>query len=451
MDTLQDNIVAGKYILQKRIGAGKHGEVFQAQVMGTNETVAVKLFNYYQNHEILHYIRKEFVVLERLSHPHILKIFACGRWKQGNNYIFYLVTPLMDGGDLADYIKLHYLSIQNSIRMCLDIASTLLYMHQNHFIHRDVKPQNILLDKNNNVVLSDFGIATTTQNTHTIVAGTMEYCPPEQVENMFASVPDVRLDVYGLGMTLYEMLCRVNPYRKIAQERGDAAAIQYKYTKEFPLVTQYNQAIPHELALIVAKMIASNPDARYSNMQAVIEELELYKDYQVAPLLNATEMISITDHQIQYIEQAIQYMNSNQPHKALEIYNHMLTENLNIAYVHKQMGAIYLQMKQFENALYHFEQALQQNTKSYSTLCNLAYSSIMLHSFDKAFAYLQSAFEIAPQRAEAYFYQALYHREQAKLYKEEQNLQAYKNEIIAMHKAQQQYKTISQSNQQNNK
>ena len=338
--------------MQKRIGIGGHGEVFQAYALETGVLVAVKLFYCHLHNEIVRYIHKEFKVLEKLSHPHILKSFHV---VDGNEEIHFLFSNAFNGWcNLAEYMQKNSLDVNQSLEIILKIASALAYMHKNHFVHRDVKPQNILLDKEGNVVLSDFGIASQIDNTHTIAAGTMEYCSPEQMETLLYSVPDVRLDVYSLGITLYEMLCGVNPYRQIAKTRGEAAAIQFKYTQEYPLVDTYNSKIPHDLALVVAKMIMKNPEMRYNNMQNVIDELQPFYENTCLDDYSKEEISIISVKCTKMLAQVDECIHHKQLLKAETICNVLVKENPLSSRCWKKLGKICLQLKNFQKAVESF-------------------------------------------------------------------------------------------------
>jgi len=439
-DSSYDNIVAGKYALQKRIGIGGHGEVFQAYALETGVLVAVKLFYCHLHNEIVRYIHKEFKVLEKLSHPHILKIFSCGRWKRGDSFFFYLVTPLMDGGNLAEYMQKNSLDVNQSLEIILKIASALAYMHKNHFVHRDVKPQNILLDKEGNVFLSDFGIASQIDNTHTIAAGTMEYCSPEQMETLLYSVPDVRLDVYSLGITLYEMLCGVNPYRQIAKTRGEAAAIQFKYTQEYPLVDTYNSKIPHDLALVVAKMIMKNPEMRYNNMQNVIDELQPFYENTCLDDYSKEEISIISVKCTKMLAQVDECIHHKQLLKAETICNVLVKENPLSSRCWKKLGKICLQLKNFQKAVESFSKVLFLRADSYSSLCYRGYAYIMLNNFDAAKKDLEKAEKLYPNRGESLFYHAMLHRTKADLL--EKNTKKYNKEVEKFNLYWKRYKSI---------
>ncbi len=462
-------ILADKYQILKSIGTGAHGEVFAAKSLKDNRRVAAKIFYRHLEEQILRYIFKELKIISSLSHPNILKVIAFGHGKYGEQIVHYLITPLMQGGNLEEIIqKKHILDIGESANIAVQIAKALAYMHANRFIHRDVKPQNILANTSmSHFVLADFGIVCEVDSQLTRAAGTIEYCAPEQMEN--SQKADYRLDTYGLGMTFYEMLTGVNPYREISKKQGEAAAIKCKYTSEFPLVSVYKKDIPNKLCLIVKKMIANNPDQRYINMQQVIQELEPYttnvgqsnlitesprisvtiehrktitthptgaypnmlkeenkknqsseindEDQDDASMSSTgTEMPRLPENINLIFEEARQLRLKKDWIAALEKYNIVLQQAPNCSQAYYGKGLLYLQSKQYQDAIVNFNLAIQNRPHSYSAYCQRSHAYLELQNFRQALLDLTRAIELFPERPEAYFYRANLYRRLAKYY-----------------------------------
>ncbi len=421
-----NTILAEKYQLIKSIGIGAYGEVFQAKTLQNGRLVAVKIFYRQLEEQTLRYIFKELKIISALSHPHILKVLAYGRGKcNGPDLVHYLVTPIMEGGSLSDILKKKLkMGIGESSKIAIQIANALAYMHANRFIHRDVKPQNILGDKSlQNFVLADFGITCIAECLQTKIAGTIEYCAPEQLETTKAA--DYRMDIYGLGMTLYEMLTSINPYRQIAQQQGEAAAIKFKYVFEYPLASHYNPEIPYGLCLVIKKMIANNANERYPNMQQVIQELQPYTTVNDMEILSTrTEIPRLPVVLKEIFNEANRLRQAKNWPGALGRYNAILAQMPNCAQAYFGRGTILLQCKQYVEAIQNFTLAIKHRPNSYSAYCQRSQAQAGLGNMTAALQDLASAIELAPQKPEAFFYRANLYRKIAKQYAEAKDQKA---------------------------
>lgn len=424
----QHTILAGKYRLIQGIGTGAHGEVFEAEFLEDHRKVAVKIFYRHLEQDILKFIFKELKVISSLSHPHILQVIAFGRGPCSGSLVHYLVTPLMEGKSVAEVLQQKkQFSIADSIEIILQMADALGYMHSHNFIHRDVKPQNILSDKElKNFVLADFGIVCQADTLQTRIAGTMEYCAPEQMEN--SQKADYRMDIYGLGTTLYELLTGTNPYRQIAKKQGEAAAIKCKYVSEFPLVSETNENIPYSLALIVKKMIANSPNDRYANMQQVTQELQLYTTLtdKETPT-SRTEMPKLTGELNTIFDEARKLRQQKAWPEALVKYNTIIQNMPECAQAYYGCGMVYLQLKRYQDAIKNFTLALKYRPNSYSTYCQRSQAYLGVEDYHAALADLNQAISIISNRAEAFFYRASVHRLLAKHYLEQKQLDLFQN------------------------
>ncbi len=428
------NLVAGKYRLEKKIGVGAHGEVYQAVSLKEQKKVALKIFYRHLHQEILQYILKELKVISSLSHPNILKVIAFGRGKLGDQMVHYLVTPLMENGNLSELLKKGRLDVPQSLKIAIQIAQALDYMHENKFIHRDVKPSNILLDIDNDAVLADFGIVCDVDRTQTMAAGTIEYCAPEQMENIPGKKPDPRWDIYGLGITLYEMLTGINPYHLVANTQGQAAAIQKKYEGTYPRITEYNENIPYSLGLVVQKMI--NPQARYTNMKEVLSELRLYEIESDSCSIgfSKTEEMKLPQNLVVLFEKASLYTREKLWKKALLKYNEILAKDSCCFQAYCNKGEIYLQRKLYTDALENFNLALQYRPEYYTALCQRAYTYLCLDDFVPALKDMEKAIELHPFRPQAFFYRALLHKKLAQIYLKQNRKDLYYEENEQMKK-----------------
>ncbi|NUM36549.1 MAG: tetratricopeptide repeat protein [Candidatus Brocadiae bacterium] len=440
------NLVAGKYCLEKQIGTGAHGEVYQAVQLKDKNRVAVKIFYRHLHQDILQYILKELKVISSLSHPHILKVQAFGRGRFRDEMVHYLVTPLMENSNVSELLKKGKLEMPQAIKIATQIAQALDYMHENKFIHRDVKPSNILLDREKDAVLADFGIACDVDRTQTMAAGTIEYCAPEQMENSPGKKPNPQWDIYGLGITLYEMLTAINPYRIVANQQGQAAAIQKKYEGRYPSVTEYDGLIPYSLSLVIQKMIS--PQARYASMKEVLSELRLYDIGNEPSSVNftKTEEIKLPENVNLLFQKAAFFSKQKLWKKALLKYNEILAKEPACYQAYSNKGDIYLQKKMYQDALANFNLALQYRPESYNALCQRGYTYLSMEDFVPALKDMEKAISLHPQRPQALFYRALLHKKLCEIYLKQNHKDLYCQENEQMKKYLDLYQKVKLSN-----
>lgn len=221
-----------KYKLNQLLGWGAHGEVYHAENIKTGEILAVKIF-FSDREDVLRFVQKELATISKLSHPNLLPFKDFGECVWKGESVHYITTPYMEGGNLASVIKKRgAFSLQQTMVITLQLIKALSYMHTQEHLHKDIKPANILLDNEGNVVLADFSIACSPDNPSMGPIGTPEYCAPEQIIDDTTWHP--RIDVYGLGTAMYEMLSGENPFRKIQKQKGQAAAFQKNVLMIFP-------------------------------------------------------------------------------------------------------------------------------------------------------------------------------------------------------------------------
>src|SRR5579859_1894530 len=202
----------GNYKVVAKIGEGGVATVFRAEQINIKRDVALKVLKTQDDDsDIVQRLEREAETIGRLSHPHILKLFDFGQ-KRG---LTYLVTELVTGGSLAAQVRRGPLSAAEANRIFQQLASALDYAHQQGVIHRDLKPHNVLIDSNGNVLLSDFGLARlvkapTGLTPSGAIVGTPAYMAPEQ---WTGDVADARTDIYALGVILFEMLLGTLPFQ----------------------------------------------------------------------------------------------------------------------------------------------------------------------------------------------------------------------------------------------
>lgn len=247
----------GTYEIVKLIARGGRGNVYKALWTERDIFVCVKIFLplFVDDLDSSRRLHQELSLVSRLQHPNVIAIYDAGDYEDG----FYLVMEFFDEGSLYDRLKYGGISLEEALRVSSQIASALDYTHQQGVVHRDVKPQNILLSKSR-AVLSDYGIAKILGDeiitTAGIGPGTAIYMSPEQGSG---SSVDGRSDIYSLGVVVYEMLTGTVPHRG----DNDLATIFLKLHEDPAPPTQINPRIPKTVDAVVLKALASTPDDRY--------------------------------------------------------------------------------------------------------------------------------------------------------------------------------------------
>ncbi|MCR4647666.1 MAG: Stk1 family PASTA domain-containing Ser/Thr kinase [Lachnospiraceae bacterium] len=261
-------VIGGRYEIQELIGTGGMSDVYRAKDNKLNRNVAVKVLKqeFSENREFVSKFRREAEAAANLMHPNIVTVYDVGE----ENGISYIVMELVDGYTLKQYIeKKSRLNIQECISIAIPIASGIEAAHNNGIIHRDIKPQNVIISKDGKVKVTDFGIAkTTTSNTiSSNVMGSVHYTSPEQARGGFS---DEKSDIYSLGITLFEMVTGRVPFN------GDTTvAIAIKHIQEeMPSPRQFVEDIPVSIEQIILKCTQKSPDRRYQKMSEVIEDLK---------------------------------------------------------------------------------------------------------------------------------------------------------------------------------
>ena len=250
----------GSYELLEQIGQGGMGVVYRARHQETGQIVAVKVMTAESMREpvLLKRFAKECSVAARLHHPHIVRGLDFG--VEGERP--YLVMELVEGQSLGQRIRQQGpLPEAEAVRIIVEIAGALHLAHQTKLIHRDVKPDNILLDKNGVAKLTDLGLikdldAGTILTKPRSAMGTIVFTPPEQFEN--AQEADARCDIYGLGATLYYALTGVMPF----QARGNLSLLQKKLRNDFATPRRVVPSLSERVDQAVCMALDARPERR---------------------------------------------------------------------------------------------------------------------------------------------------------------------------------------------
>lgn len=285
-------LVAERYEIIEKIGIGGMANVYKAQDIKLSRTVAVKVLKeeFSEDMTFVNKFRTEAQSAAGLEHPNIVNVYDVG----SENGFYYIVMEYVEGITLKDYIKKKgHLSYKEALSITIQVGRGLQAAHEKNIIHRDVKPQNIIISTDGKVKVTDFGIArAATSNTiHSDVMGSVHYASPEQARNGYVSN---RSDIYSLGIVMYEMVTGKVPFD------GDSTvqiAIQHLQDEMVP-PSEYVSDLPISLEKIIVKCTQKSPDRRYESMEnllldlrkALINPNEDFVTY--APVGDATRVIS---------------------------------------------------------------------------------------------------------------------------------------------------------------
>lgn len=279
-------MIGGRYEVLEKIGTGGMSDVYKAKDQKLNRMVAVKILKqeFSENRNFVSKFRVEAQAAAGLMHPNIVNVYDVGE-EEG---IHYIVMELVEGITLKKYIeKKSRLTIKEAISIAIQVSMGIEAAHNNHIIHRDIKPQNIMISKEGKVKVTDFGIAkAASSNTITSnVMGSVHYTSPEQARGGFS---DEKSDIYSLGITMFEMLAGRVPFN------GDTTvSIAIKHIQdELPDIREFVPEIPVSVENIIIKCTQKSPDRRYQCMEDIIKDLKhslISPDDAIAQLDTADE------------------------------------------------------------------------------------------------------------------------------------------------------------------
>lgn len=295
----QGMIIQNRYEIIEEVGSGGMSIVYKAKCHVLNRYVAIKVLKpeFSDDKSFVNKFRIEAQSAAGLSHPNIVNVFDVGE----ENGFYYIVMELVEGITLKEYIQQNgRLPYQTALDFIIQICSGIEVAHEHHTIHRDIKPQNIIVSKNGTLKVTDFGIAkAATSNTIASSAmGSVHYISPEQARGGYA---DERSDIYSLGVTLYEMLTGRVPFEG---ENNVTVALMHIQSEVIP-PREYYPDIPVSLEKVVLKMMQKKPERRYLTVNALLSDLKKlvmdpYAD--VANISNGQKLssptIQITDEEL---------------------------------------------------------------------------------------------------------------------------------------------------------
>ena len=265
-----------RYEIIKTIGEGGMANVYLANDTILERNVAIKVLrgDLSNDEKFIRRFKREALSVSNLSHPNIVEVYDVGE-EEGN---YYIVMEYIDGKTLKQQLqKRGALTLTEVLDIMTQLADGLSHAHEAYIIHRDIKPQNIMIQDNGLIKITDFGIATainSTQLTQTnSVMGSVHYLPPEQASGKGSTI---KSDIYSLGILMYELLAGSVPFK------GDnAVEIALKHMKEkVPSIRKQNPTIPQSVENIIIKATAKNPKNRYESVRDMYADLGTAMDRQ---------------------------------------------------------------------------------------------------------------------------------------------------------------------------
>lgn len=309
-------LIGDRYEILEKIGTGGMSDVYKAKCHKLNRYVAVKVLKqeFSENTNFVSKFRTEAQAAAGLMHPNIVNVYDVGE----EDGIYYIVMELVEGITLKSYIeKKARLSVKEAISIAIQVSMGIEAAHNNHIIHRDIKPQNIMISKEGKVKIADFGIAkAATSNTITSnVMGSVHYTSPEQARGGFS---DERSDIYSLGCTMFEMVTGRVPF-----DGETTVSIAIKHIQEeMPSPREFVGEVPISIEKIIFKCTQKSPDRRYQTLAALIADLKQSlvspdEDFvDLGPVSSGGETRAISEEEMAAIREhtgAIKFDTAEQP------------------------------------------------------------------------------------------------------------------------------------------
>lgn len=262
-------VLSNRYEIVAKIGDGGMALVYSAKDILLNRLVAVKVLRdqYASDREFIERFHREAQAAASLSHPNVVNVYDVGTINQTP----FIVMEYIEGQNLSEIIvEQGQLEPEYAVKILLQICSALAHAHRHNIVHRDIKPHNILITKDNQVKVTDFGIAAVSSMSITqtgVVLGSVLYFSPEQARG---TKVDHLSDLYSLGVVMYEMLTGKVPFRA-----DTPISTALKHIQDLPKPpSQINPAIPLELERIILKLLAKKPEDRFQSAQELSDALE---------------------------------------------------------------------------------------------------------------------------------------------------------------------------------
>lgn len=268
---MESKVLGTRYELLERVGMGGMAVVYKAMDKMLNRYVAVKILReeFKENEEFIRRFKVESQAAASLSHQNIVQIYDVGE----ENGLHYIVMELLEGETLKQYMisKGGKLSRREATNFSMQICRALEHAHSKHVVHRDIKPQNIVLTESGKIKVADFGIARAANNSTTVspgktAVGSVHYLSPEQARGGYT---DHRSDIYSLGVVMYEMFTGKLPFDA---EESVSVAMQHIHD-EAPAPSEINPDIPAGVEAIITRAMRKEQRLRYDSATEILEDL----------------------------------------------------------------------------------------------------------------------------------------------------------------------------------
>lgn len=299
-------VISGRYEVMSRIGTGGMADVYKAIDRKLNRYVAIKVLKseFREDATFVRKFQSEAQAAAGLLHPSIVNVYDVGE----DRGLYYIVMELVEGITLKEYIqKKGRLTPKEVISIAVQVCSAMEVAHSHNIIHRDIKPQNIMISKEGKVKVTDFGIAkATSSNTiSTNAMGSVHYTSPEQARGGYS---DAKSDIYSLGITMYEMITGELPF-----DGDSTVSIALKHLQED--ITEPSEIvpdIPYSLEQIILKCTQKSPDRRYGDITQLEKDLrhslaDPDGDFVVIAPFNGSDTKMITAEELSRIQKAAEY------------------------------------------------------------------------------------------------------------------------------------------------
>ena len=274
MSDLTGELIDNRYLLKRQIASGGMATIYAGIDTRLDRPVAVKVMHAHLANDEAFVSRfiKEAKATAALSHPNIVSIQDQG-WNEGGPPAVFLVMELVEGSTLRDFLNENGpMSVEQTIQFITPVLSALAAAHLIGIIHRDVKPENILISKDGRIKVADFGLARNMTMAQTmtaessVVLGSVSYLSPEQVQR---GIADARSDVYAIGIVLFEMLLGKKPY-----DGETPIQIAYRHVNDrIPNVKEFKSDIPEMIADLIFQATAPNPDQRPKDAEQLLSKV----------------------------------------------------------------------------------------------------------------------------------------------------------------------------------
>lgn len=262
--------IANRYVIRRLIGQGGMADVYLAWDEVLSREVAIKVLREKLASDPLTLVRflREASAARRLSHPNVVEIYDVGE----SSSLHYIVMEYIPGQTLKEMIaRTGPMKASAAVNIMKQITSAIVQAHEKQIVHRDIKPQNILISRSGQLKITDFGIALAMDNLsmtrNNAVMGSAHYLAPESAAGL---EPDYRVDIYSLGIVFFELLCGSVPFTGTSP-----AQIALKHMQDpLPPIQPYNETVTQAVENVVIKAAAKDPDERYQSAQELLDALD---------------------------------------------------------------------------------------------------------------------------------------------------------------------------------